>query len=203
MGAQILLALASGATKVRWGVRELLFLSAQLPHTQWSHMQCHYCDGMEMVSGLNATDKTTMYKMSLIYTFGFWGLGFGASFFLIGVLGQWHFAIDVLSRDRWKLTVIHANVLNLRQWMSRKIVTNLIAMLPHYFSYLCHHTYGENLSWEPWHISSYFSLWAWVTLKKERVAPYCESESFDKNIVNGILVCLAPLAQGVTPMLAI
>ena len=39
-------------------------------------MQCHYCDGMEMVSGLNAMDKTPMYKMPLIYVFGVWGLGF-------------------------------------------------------------------------------------------------------------------------------
>ena len=43
-----------------------------------------------MVSGLNAMDKTPMYKMSLIYVFGFWGLGSWASFFLIvlGVLGN-------------------------------------------------------------------------------------------------------------------
>ena len=39
------------------------------------------------ISGLNATDKTPMYEMPLIYVFGGWGIW------------QWHFVIGVLSRD--------------------------------------------------------------------------------------------------------
>ena len=45
------------------------------------------------VSSLNATDKTPMYEMLLIYVFGGWGFGVGLSIFCIGVLG-------VLSRDQ-------------------------------------------------------------------------------------------------------
>ena len=48
----------------------------------------------ERVFGLNATDKTPMYGMPLIYVFGGWGFGVGASIFCIGVLGN-----GILSRD--------------------------------------------------------------------------------------------------------
>ena len=40
-----------------------------------------------MVSGQNATDKTPMYDMPLIFMFGVWGFGDGKSIFRIGVLG--------------------------------------------------------------------------------------------------------------------
>ena len=53
------------------------------------------------VSGLNATDKTSMYEMPLIYVFGVLGLGlwgWGEDFLCWG-FGQCHFVIGVLSRD--------------------------------------------------------------------------------------------------------
>ena len=37
-----------------------------------------------MVSGLNATDKTAMYEMPLIYVFGDWVLGLGEHFLYWG-----------------------------------------------------------------------------------------------------------------------
>ena len=41
-----------------------------------------------MVSGQNATDKTPMYDMPLIFMFGVWGFGVGKSIFRIGVLSR-------------------------------------------------------------------------------------------------------------------
>ena len=40
------------------------------------------------VSCLNATDKTPMYEMPLIYVFGCWGFRVGVSIFCIGILGN-------------------------------------------------------------------------------------------------------------------
>ena len=40
------------------------------------------------ISGLNAQDKTPMYEMLLIYVFGVWGFGVGASIFCFRVLGN-------------------------------------------------------------------------------------------------------------------
>ena len=53
-----------------------------------------------MVSGLNATDRMPMYEMPLSYVFRV--LELGASIVCIGVFGQWHFGIGVLSRDHVK-----------------------------------------------------------------------------------------------------
>ena len=36
-----------------------------------------------MLSGLNATDKTAMYEMPLIYVFGDWVMGLGRAFFVL------------------------------------------------------------------------------------------------------------------------
>ena len=47
-----------------------------------------------VVSGHNATDKTPMYEMPLIFVFGVWGFEVGESIFCVGVLG-----VGVLSRD--------------------------------------------------------------------------------------------------------
>ena len=46
-----------------------------------------------MVSMLNATDKTPMYEMPLIFVFGVWGLGLWGwgEHFLYWGLGRWHF----------------------------------------------------------------------------------------------------------------
>ena len=52
----------------------------------------------KVVSGLNATNKTPMYEMSLIFV-----LGVGGSIFLYWGFGHWRFDIGVLSRDRPKL----------------------------------------------------------------------------------------------------
>ena len=52
------------------------------------------------VSGHNATDKTPMNEMPLIFVFGFWGLGFWGwgEHFLYMDFGCWRFVIGVLSR---------------------------------------------------------------------------------------------------------
>ena len=55
-------------------------------------------DNDSVVSGLNATDKTPMYEMPLIYVFGVWGFGVWVSIFCIGVLGN-GIVIGILSRD--------------------------------------------------------------------------------------------------------
>ena len=49
-----------------------------------------------MVSGLNATDKTAMYEMPLIYVFGVWVLGLGEHFRYSG-FECWHFVTGVFS----------------------------------------------------------------------------------------------------------
>ena len=58
------------------GINLRSWLIMQRAHSWW------------LVSGLDATGKTPMYEMPLIYVFGIWGLGFGvgASIFCIGVL---------------------------------------------------------------------------------------------------------------------
>ena len=52
------------------------------------------------VSGLYATDKTPMYVMPVIYAFGILGFGVRGEHFLYWGFRQWHFVIEVLSRDR-------------------------------------------------------------------------------------------------------
>ena len=48
------------------------------PSPIWTH------DEVWAVSGLNATDKTPMYEMPLIYVFGVWRLGLGWALFVVG-----------------------------------------------------------------------------------------------------------------------
>ena len=56
------------------------------------------CFSLEMaVSSRNATEKTLIYEMPLIFVFG--SLSFGGSFFILG-LGLWHFVDAFMSRDR-------------------------------------------------------------------------------------------------------
>ena len=57
----------------------------------------------DTVSGLNATDKTPMYEMPLVYGFG--GRGFGVEHFLYWGFGQWRFVIGILSRDHYDTSI--------------------------------------------------------------------------------------------------
>ena len=71
------------------GINLRSWLIMQRAHSWW------------LVSGLDATGKTPMYEMPLIYVFGIWGLGFWGwgEHLLYWGSGQWHFVIEVLSQD--------------------------------------------------------------------------------------------------------